>query len=82
MLLIVALVIVALAGVLAWFVIGRLSSDAIAMAIGLAIGVFSLFPAGWALSLGRARDAEDDYAGQDYIDVQPIYRVMQLPALP
>ncbi len=72
----------------------RLSSDAIALAMGLTLGVIACIPATLlVLSAGRRRDSED-YAADDYIDVQLTYadevtpysqlarRVMQLPELP
>ena len=52
--------------------LSRLSSDAVALALGLTLGVLSIIPSLWLVTLARGRDAED-YAGPDYIDVQPTY---------
>ena len=78
----------------AWRLSQLLSPDAIAMALGLTLGVIACFPATLlVLSAGRRRDSED-YDDGSYIDVQPTYqdqvtpythlarRVMQLPKLP
>ena len=56
-----------------WRISQLLSPDAIAMAIGLTLGVLSIIPSMWLITLARGRDAQDDYAGPDYIDVQPTY---------
>ncbi len=72
----------------------RLSSDAVALALGLTLGVIACIPATLlVLAAGRRRDSED-YAEGSYIDVQPTYaedvtpyyrlarRAMGMPALP
>ena len=73
--------------------LSRLSSDAVALALGLTLGVLSLIPSLWLVTLARRRDSED-YAADSYIDVQPTYaedvtpyyrlarRAMGMPALP
>lgn len=44
-----------------WWLGEHLSSDAIGMAIGLTVGVFSLLPTFWLVSLAHGRDAQDDW---------------------
>ena len=48
--------------------LSRLSSDAVALALGLTLGVLSLIPSLWLVTLARRRDAQDEYAD----DYQPI----------
>ena len=73
--------------------LSRLSSDAVALALGLTLGVLSLIPSLWLVTLARRRDSAD-YDEDSYIDVQPTYaedvtpyyqlarRAMGMPALP
>ena len=73
--------------------LSRLSSDAVALALGLTLGVLSLIPSLWLVTLASRRDSED-YGEGDYIDVQPTYsdqvtpythlfrRVTGMPQLP
>lgn len=44
----------------AWRLSQILSSDAIAMAVGMGLGVISLIPTLWLVTLARRRDNEDD----------------------
>lgn len=88
-----------LAGGIALFAwsLSRLSSDAIALAMGLTLGVLSLPVSLWVVSLGARRDAEDErqptiieYPARPAItyadEVTPYYRLARrglgLPALP
>ena len=73
--------------------LSRLSSDAVALALGLTLGVIAGVPTLALVTLARRRDSED-YAEDSYIDVQPTYaedvtpyyqlarRAMGMPALP
>jgi len=47
--------------------LSRLSSDAVALALGLTLGVVSLIPTLWLVTLAARRDAQDDR----YDDWQP-----------
>lgn len=58
---------------LAWS-LSRLSSDAVALAIGLSFGVLAGVPSAALVLLARRRDDEDDSAADDYIDVQPTHQ--------
>ena len=74
--------------------LSRLSSDAVALALGLTLGVIACIPATLlVLSAKRGRDSED-YGEGDYIDAPTVYsdqvtpyyllarRTMGIPALP
>ena len=59
-----------------------LSPDAIAMAIGMFLGVGSLIPTLWLVSAGRARDEEDEIVYQPQVivyrqDVTPLTNVFR-----
>jgi hypothetical protein len=49
-----------------WWLTERLSSDAVAMMIGLMFGVLSLVPTVLLVTLARRRDEQDEY-----IDIRP-----------
>ena len=74
--------------------LSRLSSDAVALALGLTLGVIACIPATLlVLSAKRGRDSED-YGEGDYIDAPTVYsdqvtpyyllarRTMGMPQLP